>query len=183
MKASNVLRLIIGLSSNQGVSQEPEEDETDLRTQRVVLWTSFGILLLGAIIALGIRWLSQPIENDASDAPAVSPLTKIRKSLQPRIKPPAAFVETSVESGIRWTQENGAVGKYFPEAMGTGVAWVDWDNDLADLILISSTHWPENASVVPMDTLQHSRMMGPDNFVTSLKSSVLNCPFMQLASE
>ena len=53
MKASNVLRLIIGLSSNQGVSQEPEEDETDLRTQRVVLWTSFGILLLGAIIALG----------------------------------------------------------------------------------------------------------------------------------
>ena len=149
MKASNVLRLIIGLSSNQSVSQEPEEDEVDVRTQRVVLWTSFGILLLGAITALGIRWLSQPIENDASDAPAVSPLTKIRKSLQPRIKPPkAAFVETSVQSGIQWTQENGAVGKkYFPEAMGTGVAWVDWDNDLdPDLILISSTHWPENAS-------------------------------------
>ena len=30
--------------------------------------------------------------------------------------------------------------------MGTGVAWIDWDNDLdPDLILVNATRWPEDA--------------------------------------
>ena len=63
------------------------------------------------------------------------PVAKSRKVMKRKITPPvAAFKDVAAEAGVNWTQsqcfENGKM--YFPESMGTGVAWVDWDNDLVD---------------------------------------------------
>ena len=54
---------------------------------------------------------------------------------------------------------------YFPESMGTGVAWVDWDNDLdPDLLLVNHTHWPEDEGQVPPGFLAAYENDGTGNF-------------------
>ena len=123
---------------------EPE----DSRRQRVALWASLGILLLGILVTGILRWTKTAPEQEFNGSEMASPLAQIRKALRQKIKPPEAkFTDITESAGIDWIQVNGATGKkYFPEAMGTGVAWIDWDNDLdPDLILVNATRWPEDA--------------------------------------
>ena len=58
--------------------------------------------------------------------------------------PIAKFTDITKESGINFVHNNGAYGdKLLPETMGGGVAFLDYDNDgHQDLLLINSTFWP-----------------------------------------
>ena len=129
------------------MENEDQDAVDDNSHQRIAVWASIVILVLGASAALGIRWLKTVPEESTSPVIAETPLAKIRKSLQPKIVPAkAAFVEVAAASGVEWTQENGATGQmYFPEAMGTGVAWIDWDNDDdPDLVFVNATGWSDD---------------------------------------
>ncbi len=48
-------------------------------------------------------------------------------------------------AGIRFKHVNGAFGKkWLPETMGSGLAWIDYDNDgLPDLYLVNSREWTD----------------------------------------
>jgi hypothetical protein len=54
------------------------------------------------------------------------------------------FTDVTAASKIRFTHTNGAAGKkYLPETMGSGGAFLDYDNDgWLDVFLVNSTHWP-----------------------------------------
>jgi enediyne biosynthesis protein E4 len=54
------------------------------------------------------------------------------------------FTEVAEQVGIRFVHNNGAAGKKnMPETVGSGVAFVDYDNDgWQDILLINSTSWP-----------------------------------------
>ncbi len=56
------------------------------------------------------------------------------------------FVEITKEAGITFRHYNGAFGKkYMPETMGSGVCFLDYDNDdRQDILLINSMSWPEH---------------------------------------
>ena len=56
------------------------------------------------------------------------------------------FVEIARQSGIDFKHNNGARGKkYMPETVGSGVAFLDYDNDgWQDILIVNSSNWPED---------------------------------------
>ncbi|HYL68143.1 MAG TPA: VCBS repeat-containing protein, partial [Candidatus Limnocylindria bacterium] len=54
------------------------------------------------------------------------------------------FEDVTAAAGIRFTHNNGAFGKkWLPETMGSGVAFLDYDNDgWQDVLLINGMDWP-----------------------------------------
>jgi len=65
----------------------------------------------------------------------------------PAAQPPPAipqFTDATASAGIRFRHTNGAFGKkYLPETLGSGVAFLDVDNDgWQDILLVNSRTWP-----------------------------------------
>jgi len=58
--------------------------------------------------------------------------------------PAAKFTQVASEAGLRFTHANGAAGeRLLPETMGGGGAFLDFDNDGdQDLLLVNSMRWP-----------------------------------------
>src|SRR5207248_3107965 len=67
---------------------------------------------------------------------------------------PVRFVEIAEQAGIHFVHNNGARGKkYMPETIGSGVAFLDYDNDgFQDLLFVNSRDWPGDKG--RHDTLQ-----------------------------
>ncbi|HZT57907.1 MAG TPA: CRTAC1 family protein [Pyrinomonadaceae bacterium] len=62
----------------------------------------------------------------------------------PRPSGPIEFTDVTAQAGIRFKHNSGAAGKkYLPETMGAGAAFLDYDNDgWQDILLVNSTSWP-----------------------------------------
>ena len=78
------------------------------------------------------------------------------------------FRDITVQSGIRFTHNNGAFGKkYLPETMGPGCAFIDYDNDgYPDILLINGEDWPGHARTVSTPKLYHNNQDGTFTDVT-----------------
>src|SRR4051812_30627851 len=74
-------------------------------------------------------------------AGAIVPL--IGASQQPE-SPKPTFTDVTAAAGIRFRHNSGAFGKkYLPETLGAGCAFLDFDNDgWQDVLLVNSTNWP-----------------------------------------
>src|SRR5262249_35803995 len=61
--------------------------------------------------------------------------------------PAVRFTDITEAAGIRFRHTNGAFGKkLLPETMGSGVAFLDYDNDgHQDLLFVNSCPWPAHA--------------------------------------
>jgi enediyne biosynthesis protein E4 len=59
---------------------------------------------------------------------------------------PVQFVNVADEAGIHFQHNSGAFGKkYLPETLGSGCAYLDYDNDgWQDLLLINGMDWPDH---------------------------------------
>lgn len=57
---------------------------------------------------------------------------------------PVRLVDVSRQVGLLFVHENGAFGrKYLPETLGSGGAFLDYDNDgWQDVLLVNGTNWP-----------------------------------------
>jgi hypothetical protein len=68
-------------------------------------------------------------------------------SLAAREKLPFRLVDVTKSAGIDFTHENGAFGKkYLPETLGAGAAFLDFNNDgRQDILLVNGTAWAERA--------------------------------------
>ena len=64
----------------------------------------------------------------------------------PRPSGPIEYTDVTNEAGIRFKHNSGAFGKkYLPETIGAGGAFLDYDNDgWQDILLVNSMDWPEN---------------------------------------
>jgi len=108
---------------------------------RALGWSLVVLVLAGALGGL-LFFANRP------DEPL--PVTKI-KILPPMTfevtieAPEVQFTDITIEAGIDFVHENGAVGdKLLPETMGAGCAFFDYNNDgRPDLFLVNSTHWPD----------------------------------------
>ena len=79
---------------------------------------------------------------------AVVTLPEIR--VRPKAAPPTApFTDITTEAGIGFVHENGACGeKLLPETMGGGCAFLDFDGDNdQDILLVNSCHWPSGERI------------------------------------
>lgn len=64
---------------------------------------------------------------------------------------PVTFSDVSEKAGIKFKHCSGATGKkYMPETVGSGVAFIDYDNDgKPDILYVNSTDWPDNPRKKP----------------------------------
>jgi hypothetical protein len=81
---------------------------------------------------------------------------------------PIQFVDVTTQAGIHFKHNNGAFGKkYLPETMGSGVCFIDYDNDgWPDIFLVNSMDWPEHATGKSFPALYHNNHDGTFTDVT-----------------
>ena len=81
---------------------------------------------------------------------------------QGRPAPAMAFTDVTAAAGIRFKHTSGAFGKkYLPETMGAGCAFLDFDNDgWQDILLINSTQWPGHGATKPFSALYRNNHDG-----------------------
>ena len=104
----------------------------------------------------------QPTEVAATASPSPSPTP-------PRPSGPIEFTEVTAEAGIRFKHNSGAFGKkYLPETIGSGGAFLDYDNDgWQDILLVNSMDWPENKKHRSYPALYHNNKDGTFTDVTA----------------
>jgi len=78
------------------------------------------------------------------------------------------FEDVTAAAGIRFTHNNGAFGKkWLPETMGSGVAFLDYDNDgWQDILLVNGTDWPGHTRRHTTLALYHNNHDGTFTDVT-----------------
>jgi hypothetical protein len=86
----------------------------------------------------------------------------------PRPSGPIEFTDVTAQAGIRFKHNSGAFGKkYLPETIGAGCAFLDYDNDgWQDILLINSMDWPEHKSGKSFPALYHNNKDGTFTNVT-----------------
>ena len=86
----------------------------------------------------------------------------------PRPSGPVEFSDVTAQAGIRFKHNSGAFGKkYLPETIGAGCAFLDYDNDgWQDILLVNSMDWPEHKSGKSFLALYHNNKDGTFTNVT-----------------
>ncbi len=151
-------------------SEEEAAPLDDSVIGRAFRWSLIALMGLAGIAGVAI-WYA----NRKSAAPPEQ-VTKINAPTAPQRPqaeiPLARFTDITGSSGITFIHNNGAYGdKLLPETMGSGVAFLDFDDDGAqDLLFINSTYWPGKASLgqsPPTMALYHNDGKGHFTDVTA----------------
>ena len=131
--------------------------------------TKFSLWLLCSLLALSsckqpaqvAPATGAPTEQIAAASPSPSPTP-------PRPSGPIEFTDVTAEAGIHFKHNSGAFGKkYLPETIGAGGAFLDYDNDgWQDILLVNSIDWPENKKRKSFPALYHNNKDGTFTDVT-----------------
>ena len=91
---------------------------------------------------------AQPLAPSPS-APSSQPASVAETPAAPvRPSGPIEFTDVTAQAGIHFKHNTGAFGKkYLPETMGSGVCFIDYDNDgWQDIFFVNSMDWPGHKS-------------------------------------
>lgn len=82
---------------------------------------------------------------------------------------PVVFTDVAASAGLRFTHDRGATPEHqLPETMGSGLAWLDYDNDgWMDLYVVQSGPFPPNGSLRAQDRLYRNNGDGTFTDVTA----------------
>jgi hypothetical protein len=86
----------------------------------------------------------------------------------PRPSGPIEFTDVTAQAGIHFKHNSGAFGKkYLPETLGPGCAFLDYDSDgWQDILLVNSTNWPDHKGAKTFLALYHNNQNGTFTDVT-----------------
>jgi hypothetical protein len=104
---------------------------------------------------------AQPPPADQASTLAATP-TPTPTPDAPRPSGPVEFTDVTAQAGIRFKHNSGAFGKkYLPETIGAGAAFLDYDNDgWQDILLVNSADWPEHKQSRTTPALYHNNQDG-----------------------
>jgi hypothetical protein len=96
------------------------------------------------------------------------PILQTTQSQKPAQPSPIQFQDITRSAGLHFTHNNAAFGKkYLPETMGSGVAFIDYDNDgYQDILLVNGTDWPGHTKHHSTLALYHNNHDGTFTDVT-----------------
>ncbi|MDQ2980691.1 MAG: CRTAC1 family protein [Acidobacteriota bacterium] len=99
---------------------------------------------------------------------ALVPAKKARLREAPDAGCPVVFTDVAAQAGLKFTHDRGATPAHqLPETMGSGVAWLDYDNDgWMDLYVVQSGPFPPNGSPRAQDRLFRNNGNGTFTDVT-----------------
>lgn len=156
----------------------PDEAQSDAIIGTALI-ISLAVLVVGGLAVAGVAWwLMRPLPPSA-DLPTQITLPTTRDKPAAEI-PAIPFADVTKEAGIDFVHESGAYGdKLLPETMGSGCAFLDYDNDGdQDLLFVNSQRWPWDerpASQPPTAALYQND--GTGKFTNVTKDSGLDTPF------
>ncbi|HEX3185341.1 MAG TPA: CRTAC1 family protein [Pyrinomonadaceae bacterium] len=127
----------------------------------ILLCLAFTSLLSGCKQPVAVAPPSATPEQAAAASPSPSPTP-------PRPSGAIEFTDVTSEAGIRFKHNSGAFGKkYLPETIGSGGAFLDYDNDgWQDVFLVNSMDWPESKKRRSFSALYHNNKDGTFTDVT-----------------
>jgi hypothetical protein len=123
-------------------------------------------------IAAAILALAGPLAAGASPLPTATPKAP-GQSASKDAGCPVVFADVAAAAGLKFQHDRGASAqKQLPETMGSGVAWLDYDNDgWMDLYVVQSGPFPPDASGRGQDRLFHNNGDGTFTDVTAKAGS------------
>jgi hypothetical protein len=141
---------------------------TPSRSGRVLRTVGFLVIAL-ALGAVAV-WKLVPWEPARPSSPRVE--VEEAKAREAIPVPPLPFKDITEKAGIKFRHVNGGFGqKLLPETMGSGVAFVDFDDDgYPDLLFINSCYWPGHAAKgqpAPLQALYRNKGDGTFEDVTT----------------
>lgn len=119
--------------------------------------------------------LSDKAESKKAEAAAAAPAESAssqplpsQPTEAPRYSGPISFADVTAQVGLKFNHNSGAFGKkYLPETVGSGGAFLDYDNDgWQDILLINSMSWPERRAQKSFSALYHNNRNGTFTDVT-----------------
>jgi len=133
----------------------------DGRLHRIVVPLGCLVLIGLTLSPLGCKGKTED-ENKGNGNEIGLPKPQARKHIPPKVR----FTDITSQAGIDFVHNNGAFGlKLLPETMGSGVAFIDFDQDgLVDLLLVNSCPWPGKEGKGKPPTLALYRNKGQGKF-------------------
>ncbi len=131
-------------------------------------WVTFCLLVYLAL-------LFSACKESPSNAPSVVQTSEVAVTPSPFPSPspvrpsgPIEFIDVTAQAGVRFKHNSGAAGKkYLPETIGSGCAFLDYDNDgWQDVLLVNSMDWPESKKRKSFLALYHNNKDGTFTDVT-----------------
>ncbi|HEX6731003.1 MAG TPA: CRTAC1 family protein [Pyrinomonadaceae bacterium] len=124
-------------------------------------------LLLFLLVAGACKKSEQAPVASQSEVATASP-SPSPTATPPRPSGPIEFTDVTAKAGIRFKHNSGAFGKkYLPETIGSGCAFLDYDNDgWQDILLVNSMNWPEQRGSKSFLALYHNNKDGSYTNVT-----------------
>ncbi len=153
-----------------------EEDLDNLEENDEVIGRAVrrSMLLIGAAAAVAvIVWLARGLLVAAPEDSAIGLDGPVGVEREQSVEPPSVtFTDVTASSGIDFVHQSGAVGdRFLPETMGGGAAFVDYDQDGdQDLVLINSRTW-KGAAAGPSRLFEND---GSGRFVDRTQGSGLD---------
>lgn len=168
--------------TNQPVKPTTADTEPEERDDAVIgaafRWSLAVIVPVLALAGIAAWWLTR--------SPAAPPVQQSKLQLptgraRPAVTiPEMPFTDITQAAGIDFVHENGAYGdKLLPETMGGGGAFLDYDNDGdQDLLLVNGRRWPwDERKAGPRATPALYRNDGTGHFENVTVGSGLDVPF------
>jgi len=170
------------VNSQNHPGHDPQRGETIIRG---AFYRSLGVILILAVVVAGTTWYlrhedrtAQPVEEAVPGGPVVND-----SAGEPQA-PQVPFPDITRSAGIVFTHTNGAYGeKLIPEAIGSGLAFLDYDNDGdQDLLLVNSSWFPgQQQDAAPIQALYRNDGGGTFTDVTRQTGLALTCYCMGVA--
>jgi len=132
-------------------------------------------LLCGMLVALVLIGGCKS-KQASTEKPAAAPQSSAAPQAVAAGKPgaerpsgPIHFTDITAQAGIRFARNSGAFGKkYLPETMGSGVCFIDYDNDgWQDILFVNSMDWPGHKTHKSYPALYHNNHDGTFTDVTA----------------
>jgi hypothetical protein len=145
---------------------------------RTAFYRSLAVIVALALAATGIWYFTRESAKPQVVEEAVVSGPVIDEATPQQAPPPVTFTDITSEAGIDFVHVNGSTGeKMMPETIGSGAAFLDYDNDGdQDLLLVNSMWWPGEERE-PQPTLAFYRNDGHGRFtdVTAESGLKITC--------